>query len=369
MKFKTVSCLLLPVLLSLSGCHNSKSTTNNANPLKEASKPQTNYKFNDDELSKLLNERQEMIAQTKLTFSNKDYKIKYATKGEDEIIMVLEDQLSKQLTLLLPLEPASDSLCQMENGPNYYYFDCSDSQFSKNGEVITLNGKYLGSKQGSPLAGTDFTLEYTPYIAMIGTTKLAVIKGNNNKATITTSSPLASNQELQQDSSDLGVTTYLQLKDAINSLAGYDITLVFDSEIDGSSDDDINMYTGLMIRDNKLDTQITANGSVFSGGTDLFSAGVNRILVRKDPNVAIEKNQQIGVHSWASDDIKGNEVEATSIPYTHTSHRKQATYFKKMLNQHGVDFYLYTIKAAPAKGEHFVTKAEMDKYNLVTKYE
>lgn len=41
------------------------------------------------------------------------------------------------------------------------------------------------------------------------------------------------------------------------------LTLIFDSEIDGSSDNGINMYTGLLILERKMNTLVSTSGSVF----------------------------------------------------------------------------------------------------------
>lgn len=378
MNLKLASSVILPTLLALSGCNGHSSHNNNANnsntsPSKEVVKPteelkpKADYPFSQAESQELLNERLEVINSSSLTFAGHTYSLKYAT-GDDEILTMWENKNHERLSLLIPGEPEANSMCEMDSGKNYYFFDCSAKQLSENDDLLTLNGKYLGKADVNQQDGADFILEFTPYIGMIGTTELAIAKGTNNQATITTRNPFANNLNMKVDSTDLGVTTYLQMQNSLSQLAGYDITFVVDSKIDGSSDDDINMYTGLLIRDNKLDTRITTKGSVFSGGTDLFAAGVNRILERRDPNVAIEKNEQIGVHSWAGEDDSGKEVEATQVPYTNEQHRKQATYFEKMLKETGIDFYLYTIKSAPAKGGHYMTRAEMDKYNFVTEF-
>lgn len=110
-----------------------------------------------------------------------------------------------------------------------------------------------------------------------------------------------------------------------------------------------------------MNTVVTATGSVFSGGTDLFAAGKQRILQRSNVNNAIELNKQVGVHSWGEGDKTAKE-----FPYTDESHRKQATYFKTMMGDKGIDFYLFTLDSAPANGAHWMTKADSDKYGFIT---
>ena len=60
-------------------------------------------------------------------------------------------------------------------------------------------------------------------------------------------------------STDLGVTTY---KNLVNETLGCEITLVFDTEINGSSDEEINMYTGLFIRETGIHTKTSQSGSI-----------------------------------------------------------------------------------------------------------
>lgn len=367
MKKQTLPLVILPALLVLSGCNNSSDNSRDISA-KNLAKPAADYHFSESEKAQILNERNAAIGQSLLTYNNQNYRVKFATKGDDEMLLLLENSSQEKLSLLIPTNPTADSQCEMESGSNYYIYNCSKSQITTNDDIITLQAAYMGRTQESPQDGSDFVIEYHEEIGSIGSTELTVAKGGNNQATITTRNPFANNNGLSIDGTDLGVTTYNQLHESVATLAGYDITMVFDSTINGSADDEINMYTGLLIRNKQLDTKITAQGSVFSGGTDLFAAGVNRTLVRKDPNVAIEKNKQIGVHAWAEETDSGKVIEATAIPYSDKSHRKQATYFTQMLKDKGVDFYLYTIKAAPAAGGHYMTRAEMDKYNFVTQF-
>ncbi|EKM28235.1 hydrolase, alpha/beta fold family, partial [Vibrio harveyi] len=147
--------------------------------------------------------------------------------------------------------------------------------------------------------------------------------------------------------STLGVTTYLEMNSIVQKYAGQKMVLKFNNDIGGSGDDDINVYTGMIIRNQAMKTVVTPTGSVFSGGTDLFAAGESRVLQRSKNIENIETNEQIGVHSWGE-----GKKSAKDIPYTDASHRKQATYFKTMLGDKGVDFYLFTLDSAPFDGEH-----------------
>lgn len=208
-------------------------------------------------------------------------------------------------------------------------------------------------------------------VTILGSTILSKTQ-NGNKVTITTSfafntfyrDVLGKTSANERIMSSLGMTTYSQLFDIIKLYPGSEMTLEFDNHIGGSADDEINMYTGRMIHSNKMTTVVTPTGSVFSGGTSLFAAGSPWILQRADATKAIELNKQIGVHSWAEDDKTAKE-----LPYTDESHRRQAIYFKAMLGEKGIGFYIFTLDAAPAVGEYWITKADSEKYNFITHLE
>ncbi|GAL09718.1 hypothetical protein JCM19233_695 [Vibrio astriarenae] len=96
----------------------------------------------------------------------------------------------------------------------------------------------------------------------------------------------------------------------------------------------------------------------------MFAAGYPRILQRANAINAIEDNKQIGVHSWSNGD-----KTAKDFPYTDESHRKLATFFTKVMGEEGVDFYLFTLDSAPFDGEHWLTEAESNKYDFITRIE
>lgn len=372
MKMKIITTICIPLLLALTGCDSGSSST----PLKlptadvKAAKPKADFVFSDADKQKMLLERKDIFSAVSLTFNGNEYnKLNFADEEAGNTIMQLKSSAGNTVVLMVPDGSNEKAMCTVyKKGSFLDHFSCANSKKSTNQQVVLIpSGKTTG--------GLDAQLEYNQegfkYVQIIGSTKLTKTVAPSGEIEVKTSFVF---EDYYQDflckgvcnerrHSTLGMTTYLQLKDILDIANGVKTTLIFDNNIGGSADDDINMYTGLMIRDKQLDTKVSKRGSVFSGGTDLFSAGIKRILVPNSTNIAIEKNQQIGVHSW-SDEGK----IALQIPYTDDAHRRQATYFNKMLGKDGVDFYLFTLRAAPPRGEHWMTKAEMEKYYFVTDY-
>ncbi|WP_291621643.1 alpha/beta fold hydrolase [Colwellia sp.] len=127
-------------------------------------------------------------------------------------------------------------------------------------------------------------------------------------------------------------------------------TLVMQN-VPGSMDDEINLLASMEIRDRGINTHIPADGMVASGGTDMFLAGVKR---------SIAPGAKIGVHSW--DD--GSGKAALDYPRDHQAHVSYLDYY----NAIGIttDFYWYTLEAAPAESNHWMTTAEMVLYGVLT---
>ena len=127
-------------------------------------------------------------------------------------------------------------------------------------------------------------------------------------------------------------------------------TLVMQN-VPGSMDDDINLLASMEIRNRGINTHIPADGMVASGGTDMFLAGVKR---------TIATGAKIGVHSW--DD--GSGKVALDYPREHQAHVIYLDYY----NAIGIttDFYWYTLEAAPAEGNHWMTAEEMVLYGVLT---
>ncbi|WDE14222.1 hypothetical protein [Thalassomonas haliotis] len=165
------------------------------------------------------------------------------------------------------------------------------------------------------------------------------------------SSTLVLEGERMTISGTLGTQTYIDMQEMLNSQTV--TTLVFAS-VDGSVNDAINMHTGRLIRQAGLTTLMPADGEAYSGGVDLFAAGVER---------KYQAGGKLGVHSWCCSAGK----PANELGEEHEAHGAQLTYFREMMGaEKGPKFYFYTINAAPFSGVHIMSEAELSQYHLVT---
>ncbi|WP_424942892.1 alpha/beta hydrolase [Aliiroseovarius crassostreae] len=128
------------------------------------------------------------------------------------------------------------------------------------------------------------------------------------------------------------------------------ITTLFEGHVPGSLDDDTMIALAYRVRDLGLKTELGAESEIYSGGVDLFLAGVERRAT---------EGAVIGVHSW-SDGMK----DAIEYPRDAPEHEANRAYVEAMLGDDA--FYWYTIEAAPAAGIHIMTREEIEKYGLLT---
>lgn len=121
-------------------------------------------------------------------------------------------------------------------------------------------------------------------------------------------------------------------------------------EVPGSVDDDTMIQLGYRVRELGLNTHLTSDSAIYSGGVDLFLAGVERTL---------EPGAELGVHSWAD-----GRREATDYPRGAPEHEQNRLYIERMLGDDA--FYWFTIEAAPADGIHIMSDAEIQRFGLLT---
>lgn len=122
--------------------------------------------------------------------------------------------------------------------------------------------------------------------------------------------------------------------------------------VDGSTDDVVNLQLADAVRRAGLATLIPADGMAASGGVDLFLAGVQRIL---------EPGACVGVHGWS--DSTGT-IEATQFPRDDPEHQMYLDYFDRVGAPHA--FYWFTLDAAPAAEMHWMTAAEARRFGIAT---
>ncbi|MCG3864530.1 MULTISPECIES: alpha/beta hydrolase [unclassified Photobacterium] len=358
--------LIASSLMILAGCNSGSGSDSKTTMIKKALKPAADYQFNNDEITEIYKNREKVLNSVSFYYDGKVYNhVLFGEELDDNVTVVrLMDDYSDTIDLMINRNEEAKCIVYSDNKYSDN-FDCGKEVQSISNETTVINSTSVNER-------TPVLLEYSndefEYLSHIGSTALTAID-EYDQVDIKTSAVFKDFlrdifgqdvSEHDQNSSRLGISTFIQLGNIVQAYTGREMLLMFDNVINGSADDDVNMYTGLMIRNHEIATMITKNGSVFSGGTDLFTAGIERTLERKAPTDAIELNKQVGVHSWSD-----GEKTAKKIPFTDLSHRKQATYFKIMLGDKGVDFYMYTLDSAPASGEHWVTKKESDKYNLI----
>ncbi|OLQ72181.1 hypothetical protein BIT28_24465 [Photobacterium proteolyticum] len=142
--------------------------------------------------------------------------------------------------------------------------------------------------------------------------------------------------------------------DAFNDmLARYpDIKKLDIDVIGGSADDEVDLELSKQIHDRKMSTHLNKEGMIASGGVDLYLAGVARSADDAEP--------RIGVHSWGgADGENGNQVPATD-----PIHQMYLSYYRHV----DIDpkFYWFTLNAAPATDIHWMNKAEIKRYQVIT---
>ncbi len=122
-------------------------------------------------------------------------------------------------------------------------------------------------------------------------------------------------------------------------------------KVEGSIDDDVVAEMGYTLRDHGLDTRMESTSEVFSGGVDLFLAGVNR---------TVAAGAVMGVHEWQSGFGSGRDYARSS-----EQHEPTRGYIQDMLGSDA--FYWFTLEAAPFDEVHVMTRNEMIKYGVVTR--
>lgn len=128
------------------------------------------------------------------------------------------------------------------------------------------------------------------------------------------------------------------------------ITTIVECEVPGSLDDDTMIPLSYQVRALGLNTHLTSNSEIASGGVDFFLAGVERTM---------EEGAQIGVHSW-SDGTR----DAKDYPRNAPEHEANRKYIEDMLGDDA--FYWFTIYAAPADDIYWMRTDEVAQYGMLT---
>ena len=124
-------------------------------------------------------------------------------------------------------------------------------------------------------------------------------------------------------------------------------------DVPGTVDDDANLALARMVRAREIDTYVPANGSVRSGGVELFAAGKTRIA---------EPGAEFVVHSWRD----GKGYEANDFPMSDPVHQGYIHYYEDMgLNADDARAFYALTNSVPNAGQRVVTLEELRKYKLI----
>ncbi|MGR6874592.1 hypothetical protein ACU6U9_20385 [Pseudomonas sp. HK3] len=153
----------------------------------------------------------------------------------------------------------------------------------------------------------------------------------------------------------------------VSALLKHDtLTTIHMLEVPGSADDDVNLKAATMVRNAGINIVLVGDinndgkvdGKIASGGVDFFIAGVTR---------TIEKGGLVAVHSWAdSDGTQG--IELYSRNPDAKDHQSYIRFYQNMgmTEQEARDFYVFTLRAAPAEQTHCMSAEELRRYKVVT---
>ncbi|MEM9600614.1 MAG: hypothetical protein AAF926_06300 [Pseudomonadota bacterium] len=147
---------------------------------------------------------------------------------------------------------------------------------------------------------------------------------------------------------ELNSKSFAQVQTAISEHPEID-TLVF-TAMPGSLDDETTFAMGRWLREEGLNTHLTARSVIASGAVDLYLSGVSRTM---------EQGAQLGVHSWGY-----GSKEATDFPKDDPAHELNKSYIVDL----GVpeEFYWFTIHQAPADAIYWMNEDEVARFGLTT---
>jgi hypothetical protein len=120
----------------------------------------------------------------------------------------------------------------------------------------------------------------------------------------------------------------------------------------GTENDAANLSVARMIRKAGISTHVPADGSVRSGGVELFLAGVRR---------SADLGAEFGVHSWQDADGR----EARDVPASDPIHADYVRYYEEVGLPAPVarDFYAFTNRTG-FKSVHYLTRDEIARFQI-----
>ncbi len=120
----------------------------------------------------------------------------------------------------------------------------------------------------------------------------------------------------------------------------------------GTENDDANLEVARMIRRAGIATHVPADGSIRSGGVELFLAGVRR---------SYDHGAEFGVHSWQD----GDGQEARDVPANDPIHVAYVNYYQEvgLPPQTAREFYAFTNRTA-FNAIHYMTELELAHFQI-----
>jgi hypothetical protein len=120
----------------------------------------------------------------------------------------------------------------------------------------------------------------------------------------------------------------------------------------GTENDDANLEVARMIRKAGINTHVPAEGSVRSGGVELFLAGLKRTY---------EKGAQFGVHSWIDED----GMQAGDVPANDPINMAYIRYYQEvgLPSQTARAFYAFTNQTA-FDSIHYMSEQELARFQI-----
>jgi hypothetical protein len=123
-------------------------------------------------------------------------------------------------------------------------------------------------------------------------------------------------------------------------------------ECPGTLDDDANLEVAQMIRSARISTHVPANGSVRSGGVELFLAGLHHTH---------DKGAEFGVHSWQDDEGHQARDYGANDP----ARAQYVRYYEQvgLPPAKAQAFYAFTAQI-PFNRIHFLSEGELAQFGL-----
>ncbi len=126
-------------------------------------------------------------------------------------------------------------------------------------------------------------------------------------------------------------------------------------ECPGTVDDEANLQLARRIHEAGIATHVPTNGSIRSGGVELFLAGTSR---------SVAPGGEIGVHSWQDQDGR----EPRDFAPNDAVHQPYLAFYRDMgLSPEAARSFYEFSNARPFSDIHYMSRDEMERYGLISR--